>query len=1296
MSSFSADPMVEDSRTPASPDAAVAAARPARRSPWRALAWAALAAYFAGALVLVAVRHVVLPNIDAYRSQIERLLGDALGLRVAIRAIDASWQGLNPRLKLQGFAVFDAAGRPALSFEEVTTVVSWTSLPAMELRLDRLELDAPALALRREQDGSLYVAGMRVDPASEGGGLSEWLLAQRHIVVRDAQLTWSDARRGAPPLELRRVNLHLANSGSRHRFGLTAEPPPQLAARLDVRGDFRGQRLDRLEEWRGEAYAAVEFADLAAWRSWVDYPVELPRGYGALRAWVEVRERRLAEATVDVAARDVELRAGSELPVLALASLAGRLSGSLAENGISLAAQRLQLATRDGIRIAPTDVSLDWQAGDKPAGRLTAGVLDLDAIVRLASHLPLDAIHRQRLAGHAPRGRLLDLDASWQGPPSAPRTYSMRSRFDDLAMQPYAGLPGFEGMDGTLRSDERGGELHLATRDAVLVMPAVFPEPRLLLDRLTAEASWNVAAGGFELSLKSFAFDNRDAAGSAYGRYRGKAGEPGEIDLSARLTRGKTDAVWRYLPHVVVPEVRDWLKHAIVGGSSDDTRLRLKGDLTHFPFQDSRLGIFQVSARFSGATLRFAPGWPEMAEVAGDLLFEGSRMRVRAQRGGFFGIAATGVLAEIPDLGAVDPLLKASGRLSGPTADFLRFVAESPVAERIGHFTDAMRAEGNAAGELTLELPLAQLADFRVRGELALAGNTLVLDPELPPLTAAAGHVRFTESKLAIREGTGVLFGSPLSISAETQPDGVRVTAQGNSSMASLRQQFDAPLFDHLSGSAPWRAELTLQRDDALLVVESNLVGVSSSLPEPLNKNGAQALPLRIERKVMQEVAMMGRGAAPPRRELLRVSLGRALQASVARRQDGAGWQIERGMIGLNETPTVAPARGVAVVGELPSLNVDAWRRLLRAGDGAAPPLPVTAVNLRAGELLAFGQSLSDFTMDAALRDEVWQAKVASKELAGELAWRSQGQGRMRAQLRQLVLAEVRPQPLPEAPGEAEDVKELPGLEVTAESFSLAGKALGRLELRAVNRGPAWRIERLTLNNPDGRFDADGEWRAGPGSGVTQLAFKLDAHDAGKLLERLGYGVVVRRGTARLTGKLAWQGVPSAIDYPTLEGNLELEAQKGQFAKLEPGVGRLLGIVSLQALPRRITLDFRDVFSEGFAFDTISGSMAMTRGVIETQNLLIQGPAAKVLMSGAANLPRETQNLKVRVQPALSETVAIGAAVVNPLAGVATYLAQKVLRDPIEQMFAYEYAVSGSWAEPKVEKLARAPAAAAP
>ena len=435
----------------------------------------------------------------------------------------------------------------------------------------------------------------------------------------------------------------------------------------------------------------------------------------------------------------------------------------------------------------------------------------------------------------------------------------------------------------------------------------------------------------------------------------------------------------------------------------------------------------------------------------------------------------------------------------------------------------------------------------------------------------------------------------------------------------------------------------------------------------------------------------------------MRVALGRTLSASLVRRSESGKTVVETGSVGVNGAAEALPAQGVSASARLKSLDFDAWRQLIGGGGGEAPLLPFAAVDLRAEQVTVFGQRLGNFSLTASREGEEWVARVASREVTGRLEWQEKGKGRLRARLSQLSLAELEPAP-PAADGNGgdepgsgkDDLKELPGLDVVADAFTLRGKALGRLELRAVNRASLWHIERLALHNGDGSLLASGQWRAGRASGATQLDFRVDAKDAGKLLERLGYGNVIKRGNAVMEGKVGWSGAPTRIDLASLDGRMSLLAGGGQFAKLEPGVGRLLGIVSLQALPRRITLDFRDVFSQGYAFDNISGSLTMKHGTMETQDLEIRGPAARVKMMGSANLTKETQDLRVQVQPTLSESVALGAAVLHPLAGLAAYLAQKALSDPVEKAFAYEYAVTGGWADPKVEKVERVARAPAP
>jgi uncharacterized protein YhdP len=282
----------------------------------------------------------------------------------------------------------------------------------------------------------------------------------------------------------------------------------------------------------------------------------------------------------------------------------------------------------------------------------------------------------------------------------------------------------------------------------------------------------------------------------------------------------------------------------------------------------------------------------------------------------------------------------------------------------------------------------------------------------------------------------------------------------------------------------------------------------------------------------------------------------------------------------------------------------------------------------------------------------------------------------------------------PEEPARAANAANpWPAIDLTADAFHTRGHDVGRLTIAAQPSGRDWQIRKLAVVNDAGRIDAEGVWRGGR-SPQTRLDVKVDVREAGRFLARFAMPDAIRGASTTIEGQLAWAGAPSDFDYPSLSGTFRLQSGAGQFLKVDPGVGRLLGVLSLQALPRRISLDFRDVFSEGFAFDSASGNVRIQNGVMHTDALRLAGPAASVSIAGDVDLARETQKLQVRVQPALSTSVSAGAAALflaNPLLGAAvgagTFLAQKMLNNPIEQLFSYEYAVTGAWDDPQVQRV---------
>jgi uncharacterized protein YhdP len=312
--------------------------------------------------------------------------------------------------------------------------------------------------------------------------------------------------------------------------------------------------------------------------------------------------------------------------------------------------------------------------------------------------------------------------------------------------------------------------------------------------------------------------------------------------------------------------------------------------------------------------------------------------------------------------------------------------------------------------------------------------------------------------------------------------------------------------------------------------------------------------------------------------------------------------------------------------------------------------------------------------------------------------WNPQGKGRVVARLATLAIPESSASTTAGAPAEPTTALQgdLPAIDLVADRFDFRGHTLGRLELKAEPSGEDWHIDRLDITAPRVSFHSTGGWRRTGDGSITSLALKLDTDNLNALLNQFGYGAYVKRGTGSLEGTLAWPGLPHEFAVGNLAGSFKVGAQRGQFAKIEPGAGKLLGLLSLQTLPRRVTLDFRDVFSDGFAFERIAGDVKLARGVLLTEDFEIVGPAAFVSIAGEVSLPGETQVLTVRVVPEVSEGIALAATVFGtPVLGLSTLLVTKLLKNPIGRMVAYEYHVSGSWDNPQVQRTSAPPPATA-
>jgi uncharacterized protein (TIGR02099 family) len=980
-------------------------------------------------------------------------------------------------------------------------------------------------------------------------------------------------------------------------------------------------------------------------------------------------------------------------------------------------------------------------AGER-RGEFDANHLVLQDLAALAAHLPLPTALREGLARHQPSGQLDEVRTTWQGDPDAPARYSLRARFAALGVRshearqpaagdgaPHPGTPSFENLSGSVEATDAGGTLKITARDAALQFPGVFAAPRLPFARLNTVAHWSIAPA-LEVRIESFSARNDDVEVETSGTWRSNDKGPGSIDLTGRIARAAAPAAYKYLPLVLPEATRDWLQHALLGGEAFDGTLRLRGDLRQFPFVRQDSGEFRIAARLRGGALEPVPGalsgaktgagaspvpaWAPINDIEGTLVFERNRMEITAQSARIFNVRLANVGARINEF-TRDARLRVQGDVQGPLPDVLRYLAASPVNDRLGGLFTAARGGGAVRGDLKLDIPLGSAATrgTEVAGSVNFSANELDLRSDIPPLGRLTGRLEFTEKSLRLAGATADALGGNTRLDIATRNDGaIAINAAGSASVAGVRRAIAlAPLqrlLERTQGSTRYALAVTLRGGRTELQIDSDLVGWALDVPAPLRKAAPDAMPLSV-----QIVAL------DAERDSIRIGLTNIGNARFDRYIDPSSGvaRIERGAIGIGDTVPL-PDSGVSALVSLPRLDADRWLDLLdgaepprggagdSAGDAALSTAIPNRIALQVRELIVSGKPLANVVVGASRADNgQWQANVVSDQINGQVTWRpsrSDGAGIVRARLTRLSLPETQREQLtglldaaPSAP------TDMPALDILADEFEMGKLRLGRLELRARNvrggAGRSWQLQKLEIANPDGRMSATGTWEREPGATATaprrmSLALDVEFGNAGRLLARLGIPDAIRNGAGSLKGDISWLGSPFSIDYPTLGGKLQLQTNKGQFLKADAGAARLLGVMSLQSLPRRMTLDFSDVFSEGFAFDVIAGSATIANGALETRDFRMRGVSATVLMEGSIDLGRETQDLHVVVLPQIDASSAslVYAAVANPAIGLGTFLAQLVLRDPISRALAVEYDVTGAWADPHVKKRERA------
>lgn len=1255
--------------------------------------------------VVITILRLVLPMASEYRDRVAVELGDMLGQRVEIGALDARWRLLGPRVHLDDVAIFGPDDRPLLEVQRLDLGVRlWQSLWQGRMRFHSVRVLGADLHAHRDAEGQFRLSGApragpdEVPDHPAGTGLMR-MLAGTTFRLESSRLRYTDEVLG---LDYRfdDLNLDVSVAGDALRLAGAVFLPGELGRELTLGVDLRGD-VEVPESWRGQVHVRGRGIVIAGLpdqsllqrlnaRSGV-VDVELWGGLASgrldrLRAIVEAQDLRFGVVSGEASGEASGLLPDTvHLPLAAADGLWERRG----DRGWQLRLHRARLQ-QPGALVSEMGVSLTFDAD----GELNRFWGEAEGL-RLGQLLPLVVTqryledgHRVLLAALQPSGEFTEIRFHGLLPDAAEPQFAATGAFRELAMEPHERIPGFHGLSGSFSVHHDGGELSIDSRNLRLDFPRLFADS-LWVTAVTGVLDWQRTEGGYRVNGEQLRLHNEDLR--AQGRLvLDLGGQPG-IDLEVDFADGDGSSTARYLPVGIMPEkTHQWLSRSIVSGRVPEGRVVFRGPLKKFPLGEDE-GVFEVRARVVDGVLDYQPGWPAFREVSGDLIFDDRGMRVENASGRSFDVRIDETRVRIADYRAA--VLEVQGQARGPLADMLGYVRESPLAGGLDNLLDDTRAEGDSRLELSLNMPLHRrgggVAATTVQGAVELSENRLRLQSQPVDFRRASGRVAFTRETVSAEGVRAVLNGESLRLEARMPARGpLTVRAEGRQPVSALATHLPDYLGSRLSGSSRWTGELTVPigtSDRPTLRLDSMLEGVTSRLPEPLDKAPGDRISLRVE-------LPLGQPRLP-----LRLRYGPVLSGVLRPVGDDL-----HGELRFNDGDAVMPEQGLRIAGRVNRADADAWLAVIEghAPEGGAPPpgSRVSAVDLYLGEVSAGNRVLREIRVNATRGRERWQVGFDSAALRGDLSIpRDLGSSvpltfNLERVNLDLMAAEeaasegVRPPRL--------DPRGLPPLRGGIGELLHDGRLFRDVRLEATRMREGLQVHHLQASSAGGHstLRITGDWRVVGTQHQTRFHFHLETSHVARMLTDLGFQHGFDRGTGMIDGQLRWPDAPTHFTWEGLQGNGRVEMEDGRLVEVDPGAGRLLGLFSLNMLPRRLALDFRDVFQRGFAFDRLTGTVRLADSDAYTSDLKIRGVAAHVDIEGRTGIVARDYDQRIVVTPRVGSTLPVaGALLGGPAAGAAVFILDRILGmgRSIDEASRVEYRVTGTWQDPVIEVLAR-------
>jgi len=1254
--------------------------------------WYGFASIAVFAAVFLTLARLLLPLVEDYRVEAEQTLSEYVGQTVRVENLKAQWAGFEPQLHFSNVRLYDKNNEQVLfKFKDARMGIDlFSSISNRDFVPSSFTISGIALSITRHADEHFSIDGLldkEQDSSQEYSQLLfEWLLRQPDIGIESSSIVWTDIPLNEKNLFFKDVNIRLRNYADVHQFDGDVKLPARLGEKIMIAAELQGSPKN-MSEWHGDIYAKAKKVVIPAWwRKPIFEGISLAAGRSDFELWGKWRNKSLYELEGTLSLSDLTFR-GTHAAAIKFNGLSTVLSWHRSNTEVSLQLDNLIPMTPQGA----WPVSQLSLISDNVTQRLAvvasyANLSDVLPIVDALQALDIDSANKLRQI--QPSAKLKNISLVLSMDESVEQWY-IDSQFSDLTTQAWDGVPGLAGLSGNFVIENNNGSVQLESKQVTVDAIGLFRES-IDVAQLTGTLAWQSNESGLSIEASNIDVSNADISLRARMNLLIPSDASPIIDFLADFERGNGSKAYKYLPIAVLGEKTiAWLDKSIINGEVTTGKVILRGPLDKFPF-DHGEGKFETRFNVIDAKLDYEPGWPAISEMRGEVVFHGRALDITGYSGRILDANVHDVVAHIADIELDDPLLALRGEVESSTQDIIEYVVSANLAEDYGQELRLLKSTGDASLKLEINIPMTS-GDGHVSGEAVLKDVNLGVTDKNIELRNINGKVLVNNDGLQGKDIRGELFNKAVNIELSHDDDAstaLSIKAKGRFDLNKLlKEEFNKHIPVISLGETEWLANLYFRnlqgdRHPAVLELESDLKDVSVNLPAPFGKEASAIKPLKLISQIKNDDGIQ-----------LEVDFGDDVGSIIRLKDSGKGFEYAGLSVAFgNELPVPPENKRLSIVGQLDALSVDEWAAYVDKSEwtGDAESLNdflpwLEEVNLEVAALSALGSNFNLQRLRLGREDERWHVAINADRIKGEIHIPyDMSADSVKASLAFLKLDRIESDTEPTY----FDPRKLPALALSIDQLIFDGAKLGTLNMAATKTANGLTMNKLVIDGPDTRLTANGGWNVENDEQITRLTAKLKTKRFNALLTELGYSAGFETSKSRHTAQLEWPGNPMQFSVGALNGSMQIKMNKGQLFDISPGAGRIFGLLSLQALPRRLTLDFSDLFKKGFSFDEIKGKFFIEQGDAYTTDLYLDGPSARIDVSGRTGLTSRDYDQLITVTPDLTGSLPLaGALLGGPIAGGVVFALDKLLRPAIDDITRYQYTVTGAWDDPQVERL---------